>query len=262
MKALSIAAVAAFASVSGIGSISALATGYDSAKNQPSYWGNNCYKIETGLGATYTAPAGVTKVIVKGGTDNAVYTSGTFTNLTAPINPNNGKPYGISHVIVCTDTRVTVPETPAMPEAPKDETKPTTPAEQPKDCASKENADKENCGKGDEKPATTDKEDKNQSACNPSDTNSANPKHHDDGVNCKDDKAETPSKPVTDQGKGSTVEGDKEVKAVNDTPKAEVKTEAGTGAASALPTTGASLAGIGLAAAAGIATYVIALKRR
>ncbi|MBK8566676.1 MAG: hypothetical protein IPN76_25940 [Saprospiraceae bacterium] len=41
--------------------------------------------------------ANVTKVTVKGGTPTATYTTPPFTNLTAPINPNNGKPYGISH---------------------------------------------------------------------------------------------------------------------------------------------------------------------
>ncbi len=61
-------------------------------------------------GATYTVTnlngepyyltvtgANVTKVTVKGGTPTATYTTPPFTNLTAPINPNNGKPYGISH---------------------------------------------------------------------------------------------------------------------------------------------------------------------
>lgn len=41
--------------------------------------------------------ANVTKVTVKGGTPTATYTTPPFTNLTAPINPNNGQPYGISH---------------------------------------------------------------------------------------------------------------------------------------------------------------------
>ncbi len=41
--------------------------------------------------------ANVTKVTVKGGTPTATYTTPPFTNLTAPINPNNGKPFGISH---------------------------------------------------------------------------------------------------------------------------------------------------------------------
>lgn len=39
----------------------------------------------------------VTKVTVKGGTPTATYTTPPFVNLTAPINPNNGQPYGISH---------------------------------------------------------------------------------------------------------------------------------------------------------------------
>ncbi len=39
----------------------------------------------------------VTKVTVKGGPVTATYTTPPFTGLTAPINPNNGTPYGISH---------------------------------------------------------------------------------------------------------------------------------------------------------------------
>lgn len=128
MKTLYIAAVAAAVT---IGSLGVQAQGYDSAKNQPSYWGNNCYKIETGLGVTYSAPAGATKVVVKGGTDNAVYTSGAFTNLTAPINPNNGKPYGISHVIVCTDEVKTAPVTPQTPAKPVVEDKPVVNEDKP-----------------------------------------------------------------------------------------------------------------------------------
>lgn len=84
----------------------AKATGYDSQLNQPSAWGSTCSKIDmTGQVMTYTpkVPANaIEKVIVKGGTENKVYTTAPFTNLTAPVNPNNGKPYAISHVIVCT----------------------------------------------------------------------------------------------------------------------------------------------------------------
>ena len=83
------------------GTVSAAA---DPAANQASYWGNNCTKTEMNGEATFTPASGATKVIVKGGTGNQVYTSAPFVNLTAPINPNNNKPYGISHVIVCTDT--------------------------------------------------------------------------------------------------------------------------------------------------------------
>lgn len=75
--------------------------------NKPSYWGTNCTKTEmSGETMTFTAPAGATKVVVKGGTDNKVYTEGSFTDLTAPVNPKNGKTYAISHVIVCTDAVV------------------------------------------------------------------------------------------------------------------------------------------------------------
>ncbi len=39
----------------------------------------------------------VTQVTVKGGTPTAIYADPPFVNLTSPINPNNGTPYGISH---------------------------------------------------------------------------------------------------------------------------------------------------------------------
>ena len=104
-----------------------------------------------------------------------------------------------------------------------------------------------------------DKEDKNQSACNPSDYRSANTKHRDDGVNCNgkdttDTTEPSDNKPVTDQGKGSATEGDKEVKAVETpkqdaavtTPEAKVATPeatapaATTEATAELPHTGAT----------------------
>jgi hypothetical protein len=70
--------------------------------NKPGYWGPDCYKIEMGGKAMkYDAPAGAYKVIVKGGTGYNLYDKPPFTGLTSPINPNNGKPYAISHVIVC-----------------------------------------------------------------------------------------------------------------------------------------------------------------
>jgi hypothetical protein len=49
----------------------------------------------------------VTSILIKGGPDNAVlYTYAPGTNLdsglTAPTNPSNGKPYGVSHICVYT----------------------------------------------------------------------------------------------------------------------------------------------------------------
>lgn len=78
--------------------------GNDSEKNHANYWGNNCVKFDNLNQTTWSATRGdVIKVIVKGGPDRTVYTTGPFTNLTAPVNPNNkhGKNYGISHVIEC-----------------------------------------------------------------------------------------------------------------------------------------------------------------
>lgn len=140
--------------------------------NQAAYWGTNCVKYEDVKSDTYTAPADATKVIIKGGTLNAVYTSGSFTNLTAATNPNNGKPYGISHVIVCVDS-TPAPATPVTPVTPVASGQGTH-----------EDTDKDALKTPDVKHNNGEKEDKNQSACNPSDTNSANLKHRDDGVNC------------------------------------------------------------------------------
>lgn len=83
----------------------AIASNYDSAQNKPSYWGNSCVKTDYANGGIYfsTRDKSVTKVVVKGGTTNKVYTESPFVDLTAEINPNSGKPFGISHVIVCSD---------------------------------------------------------------------------------------------------------------------------------------------------------------
>ena len=48
-------------------------------------------------------------MLVKGGPATMAYFYGTFqdadTKLTAPINGNNGQPYGISHVSFCFDPK-------------------------------------------------------------------------------------------------------------------------------------------------------------
>jgi hypothetical protein len=58
---------------------------------------------------SFTSTVPVTTVIVKGGPNANVYTYplGTFgdTGLTAPINPNNNRPYGLSHVSFCTEKK-------------------------------------------------------------------------------------------------------------------------------------------------------------
>lgn len=79
----------------------------NAAKNNPSYWETNtisCVKTEmNGKTSSFSATGdNVEHIVVKGGPDRALYTSGDFTDLTAPLNPNSGKNYAISHVIVCT----------------------------------------------------------------------------------------------------------------------------------------------------------------
>ena len=71
-----------------------------------------------GLHLDWSATPGVDAVIVKGGSTANVYraddemTAGA--NLHAPINPDNGRPYGISHVSFCSDGK----DTPARSQAP------------------------------------------------------------------------------------------------------------------------------------------------
>ena len=84
----------------------------NSNKNHPAYWettGIQCQKFDNHRGQTFTATQDdVVKVVVKGGPDRTVYTAAPFSDLTAPVNPNNkhGKTYGISHVIVCNGEEV------------------------------------------------------------------------------------------------------------------------------------------------------------
>lgn len=82
---------------------------YNSTQNQASYWGDSCVKTDYANGGLYfsTRDKSVTKVVIKGGTTNKVYTESPFVDLTAENNPNSGKPYDISHVIVCSDEQVT-----------------------------------------------------------------------------------------------------------------------------------------------------------
>jgi len=63
--------------------------------------GNVAWTFNGDESVTVTGP--VTSVKVKGGPDfdGVLYTEAPFTDLTAPINPNNGTPYGISHVDIC-----------------------------------------------------------------------------------------------------------------------------------------------------------------
>lgn len=62
---------------------------------------------------SFTFPAGVDIVVVKGGPNASIYryspeaTGGT--GLRAPINPDNGKPYGLSHIDFCFDAESTTP---------------------------------------------------------------------------------------------------------------------------------------------------------
>ena len=117
MEARDIILPAAAVAVAATGAVAphASAAGYDASLNDPAHWGSNCRKIDMpGNVMTYT-PTGsnIQKVIVKGGTANAEYTKAPFVNLTAPINPKNGQPYAISHVIICEDGSTPASTTPA-----------------------------------------------------------------------------------------------------------------------------------------------------
>jgi hypothetical protein len=118
--------------------------------NNPLYWGEKCTKTEiAGEVLTYTVTdSGVTKVIVKGGTSYVVYDKAPFTNLTAPVNPNNDKTYAISHVIVCKD-----PVTPTDPEQPVDPQEPTDPKDPSNPVDPQEPTTPDDGGKGAGEPA-------------------------------------------------------------------------------------------------------------
>lgn len=83
-----------------------------SDKNHPEYWGENCGKTEINGEQIYytTHDDDITKVIIKGGRTHKVYDNGPFVHLTAEMNERSGKPYGISHVIECTDSDTHEPE--------------------------------------------------------------------------------------------------------------------------------------------------------
>ncbi|HKX68369.1 MAG TPA: hypothetical protein VJN29_14215, partial [Intrasporangium sp.] len=67
----------------------------------------------------WTSNIGVDVVIVKGGPKANVYTypfeSLGDTGLTAPINPANGQPYGLSHISFCYDVETPTTTTPPPP---------------------------------------------------------------------------------------------------------------------------------------------------
>ncbi|HSH17766.1 MAG TPA: hypothetical protein VK978_00120 [Candidatus Saccharimonadales bacterium] len=87
--------------------------------NKPEYWGATCTKTEFGGNVmSYSAPENATRVIAKGGTWYVVYDKPPFEDLSAPINTSNGKPYAISHVIVCTGSLIPTPTPSPTPSTP------------------------------------------------------------------------------------------------------------------------------------------------
>lgn len=87
--------------------------------------------VAKGLYLDWSATPGIDAVIVKGGSSSNVYraddemTSGT--GLHAPINPDNGRPYGLSHVSFCSDG-IDSPSRAAQP-SPEDANAPCTMAD-------------------------------------------------------------------------------------------------------------------------------------
>lgn len=77
--------------------------------NGTAYWeamypGLTCEKVEDGFddSGMWTAPADYDLVVVKGGPAHEVYMDVAAGDvLYAPDNPNSGKLYGVSHVIMC-----------------------------------------------------------------------------------------------------------------------------------------------------------------
>lgn len=207
--------------------------------NKASYWGANCVKYDNFNGKTYKYTAtdkAVTKVVIKAGTQNTIHTD-KFENIGA----ENGK--AISHIIVCTGEPIVKPVQPVKPVTPVEPAKPVKPVE------SKE------------------KEDKNQSACNPSDTRSANLKHRDDGDKCKDNTK--PSKPViadekkedSKPAKGEDVKKD-DKKPVSAPVEKDDNQGKGGELPDELPRTGVGVLSMTIGLLASVATYGALLRRQ
>jgi hypothetical protein len=80
----------------------------------------------SGLRFDWTSAQGVDAVIVKGGPNANVYRyQGEATrgwHLSAPVNPNNGQPYGLSHISFCFDADSPTPPPPPTPSCPEGQT--------------------------------------------------------------------------------------------------------------------------------------------
>lgn len=220
--------------------------------NKASYWGESCTKYDNFGGKTYKYTAdnqSVTKVIIKAGTQNTIYTE-KFTDIGA----SDGK--AISHVIVCTGEVVETPAAPVVdkPETPKNDT--------PKNDTPKEQKPKKDMPN--QNPGNKDKEDKNQSACNPSDYRSANLKHRDDGDKCKTEAKKDNQKPTTpakdvefEPGKGGGTEQKEDVAKEDNNGKGgpvDLPSE--------LPRTGTGAIGLIAGVLTSLATYGAFLRKR
>lgn len=86
---------------------------------------------------TWSSNIGVDAVVVKGGPNANLYNyspeATSDSGLSAPTNPGNGEPYGLSHISVCYDTEATTPPSSptAPPSTPPSTTPPTTPSTPP-----------------------------------------------------------------------------------------------------------------------------------
>lgn len=84
-----------------------------------SYAGGQVTIVVTGSSVSWTSTIGIDAVIVKGGPNANLYSyneATSDTGLTAPINPQNGQPYGLSHVSFCYDQpEATATHTPVSP---------------------------------------------------------------------------------------------------------------------------------------------------
>lgn len=106
------------------------------------------------------------------------------------------------------------------------------------------------------------KEDKNQSKCNPSDTRSANVKHHDDGETCqKEYKSNDTPANTAQPGKGDA-DNTPKASAANAADVAKAAPAANATGVEQLPATGISVMGILTTLLAGVATYVTILRRK
>jgi len=116
--------------VDGNPSCATLGSGHRELKLEPVAQGRTAFNdgyltgsiVVTGVRFNWSADQGVDAVIVKGGPRARIYRAPvevkSGTSLSAPTNPANGKPYGLSHITFCYDVDAKPTPTPSPTPSP------------------------------------------------------------------------------------------------------------------------------------------------